>query len=286
MNSFEVIDAGIATSIQDLGRKNVNYYAIPKSGVLDRTLLTHGYYLLDLESETPVIECIYKAPSIRFSSSCQIALLGADFSWRLNKQKLPLNRVIEVGEGDILEGSFAKQGFTGFIVLNGLIQCQKVFGSYSTYTNAKIGGHAGRLLKKGDQIEFKTYHPVEGKSISSDLNIRSNMIGIRKGPEFHLLNNESKDLLVNSTYKVGADSNRMGLRLEGGSLISKAYQLKSSRPVLPGFVQLPPNGQLIVLLNDGQVSGGYPRIAYVPFEFLSPLSQIPIGGKVNFNLLE
>lgn len=263
------------TSIQDFGRKGLGYYAIPNSGVMDTNSARIALLLLNLKEPHPLIECTSIAPQIRFKSKTKIAITGADFNWKINDESIHVNSVIDVSPGDVLKGGIAKNGLRGYIAINGALQIEQVYDSFSTYTNAKLGGFEGRLLKKGDVINWDLAEVEDFDQI---------LIPIRKGPEYDLLSNESKILLFKNTYRIGSDSNRMGVRLEGTILESAAYQLENSLPILPGFIQLPPSGLPIIVLQDGQLSGGYPRIAYVVKKYLSRFNQIPLGGSFQFVL--
>ena len=273
MPSLEIIKQGLMTSIQDLGRKNLAYYAVPKSGVMDKNAAKIALLLLRKKESAPLIECTSIAPKIRFNDAAQIAITGADFKWMINEERIQLNTVYTLNEGDILEGKIARDGFRGYIAIQGYLKAERVYQSYATYINAKIGGFQGRLLKKGDILEWEI------------LERNQTSIPILKGPEFHFLSTAAQTLLTTATYKIGADSNRMGARLLGPKLESSSYRLENSLPVLPGFIQLPPSGLPIILLQDGQVSGGYPRIAYIREQYLFRFNQIPLGGEVKFKLM-
>lgn len=276
MPSLEIIKPGLMTSIQDLGRKGLAYYAIPTSGVMDENAAKIALLLLNKKEESPLIECTAVAPHILFNNSTQIAITGANFNWTINGDPISQNTVIEINKGDLLKGNFAQQGFRGYIALSGELSLDRIYNSYATYVNARIGGHQGRLLKKGDVIVWE----------QAKLNPFNNrIIPIKKGPEFQFLSELSKYQLTANNYKIGTDSNRMGVRLVGPKLESTSYQLEYSLPVLPGFIQLPPSGLPIVVLQDGQTSGGYPRVAYIQERYLSRLNQIPLGGEFRFELV-
>ena len=274
MNQIEITKAGLMTSIQDLGRQGLAYYAIPKSGVMDVNAAKIALLLFNKNEKTPLIECTCIAPEIKFHAATKIALTGADFNWKINENTVSLNTIIEINKGDILKGAFAKNGLRGYISFENDLKIESVFNSYSTYTNAKIGGFQGRLLQKGDIIKWK-------KSKENDKEIT--IIPIQKGPEFDYLTKVGKEELTTNIYTIKPESNRMGARLAGSILESSKYQLDYSLPVLPGFIQLPPNGLPIVVLQDGQTTGGYPRIAYIPKRFLSIFNQIRLGGKLRFS---
>jgi len=276
MPSLEIIKSGLLTSVQDMGRKGLAYYAIPHSGVMDKNAAKIALLLLHKDETHPLIECTSIAPQILFHTPTQIAITGADFNWTINDEKITRNNVIAIKQGDVLKGNFAKDGLRAYIAIDGLFKLDKIYNSYATHTNAKIGGWQGRLLKKGDILEWEKQEILSSSQV---------IIPIKKGPEFDYLNEEAKRQLNANIYQVGADSNRMGIRLSGPKLESLSYQLGDSSPVLPGFIQLPPSGLPIIVLQDGQTSGGYPRIAYVQDKYLSKLNQIPLGGKFRFELI-
>ena len=275
MPNFEIIKPGLLTTIQDAGRKGLAYYAIPPSGAMDRNAAKIALLLLNLSEDIPLIECTSVAPTIKFHDTAQIAISGADFQWTLNDTPVVLHTLIDIQPGDILSGKMATNGLRGYIAINGTLQVDKVYNSYATYLNAGIGGYQGRMLKKGDIIEWES---------NKEHNVEKKYIPILPGPEFALLSDAAQRQLQDITYTIGSDSNRMGLRLRGERLESTSYQLKHSLPVLPGFIQLPPSGLPIVLLQDGQISGGYPRIAYLRERHLAALNQIPLGREVRFRL--
>lgn len=276
MGSLTIIKSGMMTSIQDFGRNGLAYFAIPKSGVMDENAARIAQLILHKDKNWPLIECTSSAPEIQFNDDIEIAISGADFNWKINNKAITINNRLKIKAGDILKGQFARNGLRGYIAIESKLEIPSVYNSFSTYTNAKMGGFEGRLLQKGDILFWKT---------SKEFKVNEKIISIKKGPEFDFLTPQGKLDLEQSIFKIGIDSNRMGIRLEGTPIKSTYYQLDHSLPVLPGFIQLPPNGNPIVVLNDGQTTGGYPRVAYVQSDHLSKLNQIPLGGKVKFKIV-
>ena len=275
MGSFEIIKAGMMTSIQDLGREGLAYYAIPTSGAMDENAARIALLILHKKENSPLIECTSSAPEIKFNNETRIVITGADFNWKLNNESINRNSILSIKKNDIIKGNFSKDGLRGYIALDGDLEIEKVYDSFSTYTNAKLGGFQGRLLQKGDVLKWK----------NTNLSFfKKRIIPIKKGPEFNLLSEKSIELLTSNIYKIGIDSNRMGVRLEGKKLDDSNLQIKNSVPVLPGFIQLPPSGLPIIVLQDGQTTGGYLRIAYIQNRYLSELNQIPLGGEFQFKL--
>lgn len=275
MPRLEIIKPGLMTSIQDLGREGLAYFAIPKSGVMDANSARIALLILNKKEDQPLIECTSIGPQILFHDEAQIVITGADFNWTLDDKKINRNTIINIKKGSLLKSQVTKDGLRGYIAVKGTLELEKIYNSFSTYTNAGIGGFQGRLLKRGDLLNWKTK-----KDQAKDYQL----ISIKPGPEFSYLSKKSKEQLLTNIYKVGPDSNRMGIRLQG-SVLDKVLTLENSVPVLSGFIQLPPSGLPIIVLQDGQTTGGYPRIAYISPQDLSILNQVPLKGKLKFKLV-
>jgi antagonist of KipI len=269
--SLEILKPGLMTSIQDLGRLGLNFYAMANSGAMDEHAAKIANLLLRKKEDEPVIECTIMAPSILFNSPTEIAITGADFTWKINDNRVATNQKLTIKKGDVLSGGTSKNGMRAYIAVQGQLELVPTFGSYATQLNARIGGFEGRQLKKGDVIEW---------SLERDKN--SNRIAVFKGPEYSWLSKAAQETFVGEEYLISSESNRMGIRLKGKVLDVSGKVLPSSVPLLPGFIQLPPNGMPIIVLQDGQTTGGYPRIAYIRREELSRLNQLKIGSGIRF----
>ena len=312
MPVLEIIQPGLLTTVQDLGRKGARFFAIPTSGVMDPVSATRALLLLQQAPDSPLLECTYLPPAIRFHSPARIALTGADFRWSLNGMAVRLDEVVEVNAGDELRGKTATNGLRGYIAVGGKWLGEAVYGSHATYLNGRFGGHEGRALRKGDRLRWGdemagnegannlSGRGASGKEVTGNEIVENDPVGkggakkdipaidiplipLQKGPEFHWLHPQAQELLFQSPFTIAPDSNRMGARLQGPPLTARSHQLPNSVPVLPGFLQLPPSGQPIVVLQDGQVTGGYPRIAYIPRSHLPRFNQIPLGKALRFH---
>lgn len=283
MKSIDILHPGILSSLQDLGRVGYAFYAVPRSGIMDHVAYDRISSILQLPKNHTVIECTLKAPKIRFSDAMVIAISGADMQWKLNENPIERDTQIIVKKGDVLAGNYAKTGFRGYIGFSSEMKVKKHFGSSSSYSYASLGAKEGQALKKGDKLFFEDSTRNIETEISYTPIVYSNKITLQKGPEYHLLSSEAIDKIRQGTFRVSPQSNRMGARLTGPKI--EGFQaLKNSVAVLPGFVQLLPSGQLIVILQDGQTTGGYPRFAYLTQKELSKFNQIAIGKKVRFEL--
>jgi len=159
-------------------------------------------------------------------------------------------------------------------------------GSYSTYTQGNFGGVEGRTLKKGDVIHWENEKAIfKSLSISKDLiPYYSSKITVEfvTGPEWNRLEEKEQIKFLKTSFKVSSKSNRMGIRLETDEPISVINSDMRSSGVIPGIIQLPPSGNPIILMKDGQTVGGYPRIGKVKDSHLNRVAQLPPNGIIRF----
>jgi biotin-dependent carboxylase-like uncharacterized protein len=272
------------TSIQDMGRHGLAYYAIPASGVMDPLSALAALRMLGMRDTCPLIECTAIPPTLQFHDSVTIALTGADFQWHVHEKRVRRNELIHIQAGDILSGQPGRKQLRGYIGIRGDWQLPPVFGSYATYTAARMGGFKGRLLRAGDRLHWSTTHIQSKPRAAHYLEYAAvHSIPIHPGPEFHWLGEQGVDRLCTVDWVIGPDTNRMGARLLGSPVIKHMDQLPFSAPVLPGFIQLLPNGMPVVILQDGQTTGGYARVAYIKEKDLPVFSQVGIGQSVQFH---
>ena len=269
MPTLKVLRPGLMTSIQDIGRPGLAYYAIPRSGCMDPAAARLALLLLGEDETKPLLEITSLAPHLEFLEATRMVLTGVEFGWTLNDLPVQLNTVHQVQTGDVLRGGPARTGLRGYLALEGTLRTNTSFHSAATYAPAGFGGNQGRLLRRGDVLSWEN-------------NLPSDHFELLPGPEFDRLNPEAVQQLANTVFRISPQSSRMGVRLLGTPLPGKVDALTHSVPVLPGFVQLPPDGVPIVVLQDGQTTGGYPRIAYLRERYLGRLNQIPLGGELRF----
>ncbi len=279
MGSCKIIKSGILTSLQDIGRCGYAYYAIPPSGAMDIESAQRANLILANPISYPVIECTLIPPSIEFLSHAMIAVTGAPSRWTLNGKTIDTDSYIQINKGDILAGSPLKNGLRSYIGISGQINAPDFLGSCSYNSYLPSDFYNIKKIEKGDIIEWKEYQQdIPDITIHEDRDLDNLRIILKKGPEYNSLDKQSKDLLSKGTkYIISPQSNRMGARLTGQKLVCKPSHLGHSMPVIPGMIQLTPSGQMIVVLQDGQTTGGYPRIAYIATADLSLFNQLAIG---------
>lgn len=272
------------TSIQDAGRTGYRSFGIPKSGFMDELSAQQANYLVGNSAGSPVIEMIQVGASVAFESSAVIALTGADMDATLNGTPVERFKTIMVNKGDLLELGRAVSNMITYLTIRGDWNIPEVLGSTSTFLRAKIGGLNGRLLKKGDVIQIENKGLFE-RQIIPEHNIRS----FPSGRKIRFLKSaETTDALASwleeNTFTVSSQWDRMGIRLIGPASTNPSPQILTSA-VAVGTMQLPPHGQPIIVMADGQTTGGYPRIATVIKADLPYLAQQPPGTLLNFTFL-
>ena len=173
-------------------------------------------------------------------------------------------------------------GVRSYLAVAGGIDVPEVLGSSSTDQKAGMGGHEGRLLRDGDRLRIKTStrHFTTTQGVKQLL--WGNVIRALPGPEYQEFDEAAKESFWRSPWKISPQSNRMGYRLQGQPLTRTTDRELLSHGLLPGVIQVPGNGQPIVLMNDAQTTGGYPRIACIIEADRYHLAQIPLGQPIHF----
>lgn len=274
MGKLKVIKTGPLATIQDKGRFGFRQYGIPQSGAMDIDSMKMVNSLVGNREDDPVIEFALAGMKLEAMEDTTAGLFGCGA--KVNGQIIS-DLIVHLNRGDVLE-LLPPKAVYAYLSIGGLLKAKKDFGSYSTYVLGGFGGMDGRALKAGDILE--TNGKTSGSSIDQAQKEVSNVlkpIRIMKGPEWGWL----KESVENKTFSIDASSNRMGIRLAGSTLQCDGSEIASSA-VIPGTIQLPAGGHPIVLMNDCQTTGGYPRIGKVLDEDLGRLAQIPHKMSIEF----
>ncbi|MBY0572753.1 MAG: biotin-dependent carboxyltransferase family protein [Undibacterium sp.] len=278
---IEIIKAGLQTTVQDLGRVGSRHLGIAQSGALDRPSFQLANYLVGNAAHAAGVEIVVGPVQIRFHSKCWFALTGADFDARLNGERVaPAWRVL-ASAGDLLSLSGTRYESRCYLALSGGIDVPEVLGACATDLPARFGGYQGRALRAGDFLSLGNGRQFD-KSMGVLQRTWTPEIRAIAGPEYTQFSEASRSSFWRQAWKVSHQSNRMGFRLQGHALQRVITSELLSHAVLPGVVQVPPNGQPIVLLADAQTTGGYPRIATVIEADLWKVAQTPIGTSFCF----
>lgn len=292
MGSLTVLDGGLFTTIQDGGRERFRKFGVPVSGVMDEEAYLSANKLVDNSKGSPVLECTLKGGKYRFDSRAVIAITGALMSPKINGNEVEVNTSVLVEKGSILELGFAKKGCRTYIAIQGRWNIKRVMGSYSTYTQGNFGGFEGRTLKKEDMLKWEDSSNVSDFKKSTlpkdQIPYYSSKITAEfvPGPEWNWLSKKEQEKFFSSSFNVSSKSNRMGIRLDSEEPVSINNPDMRSSGVIPGIIQLPPGGNPIILMKDGQTVGGYPRIGKILDVHLNRIAQLPPNGTIRFKKSE
>lgn len=275
-SSILIQKAGLQTTVQDLGRPSLRHLGISQAGALDATSLILANKLLGNPEHCAGLEIVIGPLQILFQRDTWFALCGANFAAELDGKLVAKawRHLALAGQTLYLQG--ARKEARAYLAVDGGIDVALVLGARATDLQAGFGGHQGRALRKDDVLAlgpprlFKRSVGVLQRSWSPE-------IRAIRGPEFAQFNSCARKKFWQQAWRVSTQSNRMAFRLEGDKLERENATELLSHAVLPGVVQVPANGQPIVLLADCQTTGGYPRIATVIEADLWKIAQTPIG---------
>lgn len=280
--SIKILNPGLFSTVQDLGRVGYQDQGFSTAGAIDTYALRIGYTLIG--NNGPAIEFTIVGPTIQFLTDNTFVLTGGHFEATLNNQVISSQTVIFVKKGDELKIGSVVDGARGYILFGKPLDIQKVANSYSTHTRSKIGGYKGRALKSNDVItcqQNNMYAERIGLSCPVEA-INQQVIHIIEGPQIESFSNEAKQKLVNEGFKISEKSDRMGFRLQGEKIAPIESADIISEPVALGSIQVPNDGNPIILLNDKQTVGGYTKIATVCAADLSLIAQKQPNETVKF----
>ena len=288
---LKVITPGAYTTVQDEGRYGYRQFGIPPTGALDRFSCWVANMLVGNAAGAAVLEFTFTGGSYEILSEADIALTGADLEMTVNGRKTSNWSSFRVRPGDTLTTGQMNSGCRAYLAVTGGIDVPVVMGSRSCYAGAKIGGHQGRALSKGDVIfrgdgdllgEFRKVSEEWIPHYGSKVILRA-----IPGPQENHFDKQSIQTFFQSDYTVSQEASRLGYRLTGPVIALGEGKPKSivSEPSLPGSVQIPENGQPIILLAE-QTVGGYAKIATVISSDIERVAQLMPGDRVRFESID
>lgn len=277
---MQILRAGLLDLVMDLGRPGFRAQGVPEGGAADAMALVLANRLVGNPDNAASLEILLCGPKIRFPAGARIALTGAAMPMQVNGKRFVPGRVVEVSPGGEVELGVAENGLRAYLAVGGGIQAPPIVGSRATFLPGGFGGWQGRALRPGDVLPVGE-PGASRRGVLSEAASRPGPLRILPGPQLSGFADAALHNLTAFEFCVGTDSNRLGLRLAGPALNYLGGEL-ASQAVLPGAIQIPPDGQPIILGWDGPVTGGYPVIAGVIAADLPRLAQLRPGEKVGF----
>ena len=288
METIKILDAGLLTTVQDLGRYGFQRYGVSASGVMDEYSAKIANKLVGNKVGEAVLETTLKGVQIEFLQNTAVAITGGNCDVTLNGTKIELWQSYLVNRGDILKMGICRSGLRNYLAFAGGIDVPVIMNSKSTNLKAKVGGFNGRKLMAGDILSVgvgsletpltlnKHYIPTYSKDIK---------VGVILGQQDDHFTEAGIKTFLNETYTVTQESDRMGIRLS--SVSGATIEHKNGADIISdgitfGAIQVPGSGQPIVMMADRQTTGGYTKIGNVISSDLAKLAQATPGTKVKF----
>jgi len=278
-----------------LVRVGYQHLGVPVAGAMDARAHRLANLLAGNADDTATMEITVSGPTLRFEQPACIAICGADLSPHVRNKPIPLNRPIVLKSGSELSFAERRHGARCYLAVFGGFAVANVLGSTSTYVRSSIGGWHGRALRKDDLIELHAGLMSSGLTALSrklwDIEVYlpaplasspRKTVRIVKGAQWKEFSPESCAAMITQPFRISPDSERMGYRLQGPSIVLSEPRQMISEATSFGTIQVPSGGQPIVLMADRQTTGGYPKIANVAAVDLPLLAQMLPGDEVRF----
>lgn len=269
MSRIRVIEPGFQTTVQDLGRFGYAHLGVSASGAADALALRAGNLLVGNPENCPALEMTLTGGVFEFEAATVVAFTGSDFD-----SGLPLWEGIAIQAGTVIRCGVSRSGARCYLAVRGGIEVPKVLGSASTHVLTGLGG---RPLRQSDVLRVGAASIRRPRTSSGPPPLISGSLRVTDGPQAHRFSSE----LYASAYEVSEACNRMGLRLRGPAIHSPTGHLLTEGVAL-GAVQVPPDGQPIILFVEHQTTGGYPKPANIISADLWRIGQLRPRDHVQF----
>ncbi len=289
MSDLVVVDPGLLTTVQDLGRFGYQRVGIPPSGPMDRGAFLLANRLVGNPDGAAGLECTLKGPRLEARRDAVLAVTGAEMGLTVNGQEAPGWTAVRVRAGDVVAFRTAVTGCRAYLAVAGGLDLPLVLGSRATYLRGRLGGLEGRALQKGDalplaspshapgELEGRAVPPGRRPAYPGEVECR-----VVLGPQDDRFTAEGIHAFLEVPYEVTPQADRMGYRLKGPPIAHARGHDIISDGIPLGGIQVPGDGQPIVLLVDRQTAGGYTKIATVISVDVARIGQIRPGQRVRF----
>ncbi|MBT00421.1 MAG: allophanate hydrolase [Oceanospirillaceae bacterium] len=284
MNGFKVLQPGLMTLITDRGRFGHHRIGLTTGGPLDPGAFDWANRLLDNDNNATVLEISIGGLVLEAQVDTWVVLTGGEMPLKIAGNEVERWCAHRIRAGERLEAGFSKAGARAYLAVSGGFQIEPMFDSTATVQREKLGGLNGQKLQSGDILPCSSEPQGAGyrlpKQYQPDYRDTS-PLRVILGYQQDAFSEVQKQILFTSSYKVSDRADRMGYRLEGPA-ISPSINGILSEGICLGAIQVPADGQPIVLLNDRQTIGGYPKIGSLFSPDTARLAQMLPGTEVSF----
>ncbi len=288
---FEILRAGVNSTYQDFGRDLLYHIGIPFSGSMDKRNFLISNKLVENKKKFPVIEFALQGPLLKLKNSKVNFVITGDVNFNIIRS----NSKVEKGncyetyileDGEQLDIISTNRSVYGYLSVQGGYNINPFWKSYSVNTKAKIGPNNGEKFSIGQKIYLNNIQENLKKKKINYLNSKIEFIRVIKGTNYEYFSNEAKKIFLSKEFTVSKLTDRMGMRLEGMKLENIVNTNIKSEGLIKGVIQVPADGNPIVMFSDHGTIGGYPKMAVVISADYDKIVQLPPGAKVKFKLID
>jgi len=289
-NYFEIKRAGINTTFQDQGRTNLYHIGIPFSGAMDNRNFQISNKLVGNETNSPVIEFAYQGPLLKyFGDDIKCAIAGdVKFIIRKNDNDIEGNcyQSFTLKNGDEIDIITTNKSVYGYLAISGEFNLEYQWSSCSINTKANIGSNNGKRVEDAQKLYISKINKNLNDKKLNYINTKIEKIRVIKGTNFNYFSEEGKNIFFEKEFVVSKLSDRMGMRLDGPKIENIVDTNIKSEGLIKGVIQVPADGNPIIMLSDHGTIGGYPKIGVVISADYDKLVQLTPGSKIKFQEVE
>ncbi len=291
---LEILDPGMLSTVQDGGRTGWARYGVPPSGPMDAAAFWAANRLVGNHPNAAALEITLTGPTLRIRRESLVAICGASFEVYVGRLPVPNWHAVYVRPGQTLTFGKRHMGMWAYLAISGGLTTLPFLGSRATYLKGQFGGYEGRALRPGDRLPLGNSNLSEpvmhaGQVWAQHLRPKYTSLPILRvilGPQHDYFNERARQTFLKSTYTLTTSADRMGYRLQGPKIHQQGSRELPSEGIMTGSIQIPPDGQPIVMMVDHQTTGGYPKIATVIQADISLLAQCQPGDAVTFRAID
>ena len=286
--SFRVVKAGIFTTLQDRGRFSFTHLGVTNSGVMDEYATLAAHTLLNNNLHDNILEITFSNVELQATKSTSICITGAVCEFYINDELKNTWQTYKIKKDDTVKIGKILEGQRVYLCVKGGFGIKKEFGSNSTTIKESLGGISGQQIKNNDVLPFiqnnekitnrwkKIYIP----QYKQELTLR-----VILSYQENSVSNYEKKKFFNTSYTITPDFNRMACKLKGEAIVTSLNGI-ISEAITFGSIQIPKDGQPIILLKERQTIGGYPKIGAILSIDCFKLAQMKIGGTIRFEEID
>ena len=288
---FEVIRPGINSTFQDLGRKHLYHVGLPFSGAMDQRNFLISNSLVGNKRDEAVLEFAYQGPSLKVKNENILFAITGNVNFKIKKKTSEIidgecYKTYLLNKDDELDIISTNQSVYGYLAVSSGFKVEKFMGSYSTTARAGVGGNNGNKILVNQKIYINNAKDILNNKKINFLNSKIEFIRILKGTNFDYFTEKSIKKFFSEDFTVTKLTDRMGMRLKGPILDNNKETNIRSEGLIKGVIQVPADGNPIIMLSDHGTIGGYPKIGVVISADYDKLVQLPPNAKIKFKLVD